>query len=79
MLLEVFSPQEIARILKISYDKALNFIKYSGIPYIKIGRQYRVTKENFEAFINSKESREIDISGVSDIYYNTDNNHRRLK
>ena len=33
---------EIAEMLKISYDKALEYIKTSGIEYVKIGRQYRV-------------------------------------
>ena len=62
MSFEVLSPHEIAKILKISYEKALDFVKYSGIPYMKIGRVYRVTKDNFEAFMNSSETRIIDIS-----------------
>ena len=33
---------EIAEMLKISYDKALEYVKTSGIEYVKIGRQYRV-------------------------------------
>lgn len=33
---------EVAEMLKISYDKALEYIKESGVEYIKIGRQYRV-------------------------------------
>lgn len=33
---------EIAEILRISYDKALEFIKTSGVEYVQIGRQYRV-------------------------------------
>ena len=52
--MEMLSPAEIAQILKISYHKALEFVKYSGIYYIKIGSQYRVSKEKFYAFVNSK-------------------------
>ena len=84
MSLEVFSPQEIAKILKISYEKALDFVKYSGIPYVKIGRVYRVTKDNFEAFMNSSETRIIDISesvdaGNASIYYKSNRIQRRTK
>lgn len=38
----LLTPDEVAKILKVSYEQALKFIKYSGIKYIKIGRQYRV-------------------------------------
>ena len=34
--MEMLTPREIADILKISYHKALDFIKYSGIDYIKV-------------------------------------------
>ena len=44
--------QEVAEILKISYDKALDFIKYSGVEYIQIGRQYRVLESKLHAFLN---------------------------
>lgn len=47
----LLTPQEIADILKISYDKALDFIKYSGVPYLQIGRQYRVEKAKFISFL----------------------------
>ncbi len=45
---------DISRILKISYHSALDFIKYSGIDYIKIGNQYRVSEEKFRAFLSQK-------------------------
>lgn len=37
-------------LLRISYHNALKFIRFSGIQYIKIGNQYRVTKEAFIKF-----------------------------
>ncbi|MBE6533484.1 MAG: helix-turn-helix domain-containing protein [Ruminococcaceae bacterium] len=52
--MEMLTPREIADILKISYHKALDFIKYSGIDYIKVGSRYRVSKEKFFAYVNSK-------------------------
>lgn len=52
--MEFLTPKDISILLKISYVRALDFIKYSGIQYVKIGNQYRVTKHNFESFISSK-------------------------
>ena len=46
--------KEISGILKVSYDQALYFIKYSGIDYLRIGRQYRVSEEKFYQFINKE-------------------------
>ena len=52
--MKVLTAYDIAEIFKISYHKALDFIKHSGIDYIKIGNQYRVTEEKFYAFISAK-------------------------
>lgn len=51
---KVFTVKEVAEILKISYDSALAFIKYSGIGYSRIGRQYRVTEDKLTAFLQRK-------------------------
>ena len=51
---EMLTPKEVAAILKISYESALAFIKYSGIDYIRIGNQYRVSTEKLKAFLNKK-------------------------
>lgn len=56
---EMLTPYEIAEIMKISYHKALDFIKYSGIDYVKIGSQYRVSAEKFYAFVNAKGKRKF--------------------
>lgn len=48
------TPHDIAEILHISYESALAFIKQSGIDYLQIGRQYRVSQDAFEAFIKRK-------------------------
>lgn len=45
------SVQEVAGMLKISYDKALDFIKYSGVEYVQIGRQYRVQESRLQEFL----------------------------
>ena len=46
-----FTVGEIAEMLKISYDKALDFVKYSGVEYVLIGRQYRVLESKLNAFL----------------------------
>lgn len=43
--------KEVAEMLKISYDKALEYIKYSGVEYVKIGRQYRVLQSKLNDFL----------------------------
>lgn len=43
--MKMLTPAEVAECLNISYDTALHMIKYSGIPYVKIGRQYRVSED----------------------------------
>ena len=45
------TPQDVANFLKISYDKALELIKYSGVEYVQIGRQYRVLESKLNAFL----------------------------
>ena len=51
---EMLTPKEVAKILKIRYESALVFIKYSGIDYIKVGNQYRVSAEKLKALLNKK-------------------------
>jgi excisionase family DNA binding protein len=47
-----FTVEEISQMLKISYDKALDFVKNSGVEYAKIGRQYRVSAKKLDAFLS---------------------------
>lgn len=53
---KMLTSTEVAKILKVSYDTALNFIKYSGVAYTKIGRQYRVNEKALEAIISSDDA-----------------------
>lgn len=50
----MLTPREVAEVLKIGYEAALAFIKYSGIDYLRIGNQYRVSAEKLRAFLNRK-------------------------
>lgn len=60
---EMLTPREVAEILKISYENALAFIKYSGIDYHKIGNQYRVSAEKLRAFLSKKGPTHTDLTG----------------
>ena len=57
---KTLTPKEIANILQVSYESALAFIKHSGIDYIKMGRQYRVTEDKLNAFLAKKGKIHID-------------------
>lgn len=59
---EMLTPKEVAEILKISYEAALAFVKYSGIDYVKVGRQYRVSEEKLKAFLMRKGHTVVDIT-----------------
>ena len=58
----LLTPREVANILKVSYDTALSFIKYSGIDYIVIGRQYRVYEDKLREFLSKKGRIFIDLT-----------------
>ena len=60
---EMLTPKEVAAILKISYEAALAFIKYSGIDYHRIGNQYRVSTEKLRAFLHKKGPTHTDLNG----------------
>lgn len=60
---EMLTPKEVAEILKIGYESALAFIKYSGIDCHRIGNQYRVSAEKLRAFLNRKGNTYTDLTG----------------
>ncbi len=60
VLRKMLTTAEIAEILQVSYETALNFIKYSGIDFIRIGRQYRVSAEKLSAFLSKRGQVHID-------------------
>ena len=51
-IMKMLSPAEVAERLNISYDTALRMIKTSGIAYLKIGRQYRVSESVIDELIS---------------------------
>ena len=65
--LAVLTPREIAEILQISDPYALEFIKHSGISYIRIGKQYRVSLTAFQKFLQEVSPRSITLSAVEEV------------
>lgn len=61
----MLTPRDVARILGISYETALAFIRSSGIDYIKVGRQYRVSEEKLEAFLLKRGQTYVRIDDLS--------------
>ncbi len=51
---EFLSAYDISSVMGMSYAKALAFIKYSGIEYVKLNRIYFVSKDVFVKFTSSK-------------------------
>lgn len=47
---QFYNPHEIAEMLGICYAKALEWIKFSGVKYIRIGRTYHVSIEEFKKY-----------------------------
>ena len=42
---------EVADYLRVSYDTALNLMKYSDMECVQIGRQYRVLESKLNEFL----------------------------
>jgi len=51
--------EEIAKKLGFSYQKALDFVKFSGVNYSKIGKVYRVRADILDKFL--EENTNIDL------------------
>lgn len=58
---QFYNARDITKIMGICYAKALAFIKYSGIRYIRINRTYLVEKSIFERFLLETKTVEIEL------------------
>lgn len=57
---DIIDAKAIAGVLSIGYAKALRLIKYSGIPYMKIGNTYRIYKHHFINWVTSDAVQTLD-------------------
>ena len=62
--MKMLTPAEVAERLNISYDTALRLIKTSGIAYLKIGRQYRVSEAVIDELTSLDETVIVDFEDV---------------
>lgn len=51
---QFYTLQEVAKLLKVSYMTVLRWVKSGKLKASKVGKQYRVKKEVFETFTESK-------------------------
>ena len=49
------SVSEVAEMLNVSYETALNFIKHN-VEYVTVGRQYRVSEDKLNAVLYPEKS-----------------------
>ena len=75
--MNMLTPRDIADLMQVSYDTALEFIKTSGITYIQVGRQYRVAETVFETFVSGAQQTSVK-SEEKNIYPNM-NSPKTLK
>jgi excisionase family DNA binding protein len=48
---EYFTPEEIAEKLRVDQDTVLRWLKRHELAGYKVGRQWRVSKEDYEKFL----------------------------
>lgn len=58
---ELLTVQEVASILRVSYETALMYVKQTKLA-IKIGRQYRVPKEKLATHLNKQAQKTIHLT-----------------
>lgn len=51
MVSRLFTPEEVAEVLRLHHLTVLKFIKQKKIKSIKFGRVYRIREEDIEAFL----------------------------
>lgn len=53
MILKVYTLKQVADLLQVSKQTIYNYITAGKLQAIKTGKEYRVTNEQLEAFINA--------------------------
>ena len=56
---DALTARDISGFLGIGYTKSLRLIRYSGLPYIKLGNVYRVSKKTFSEWLHGSETKII--------------------
>lgn len=58
---DVLDAKDVSKVLGIGYVKALRLIQYGDMNYIKVGRTYKVSKQNFVNWLNCPEPKIIEL------------------
>jgi len=53
----ILTAKEVAKQLRIHINLVYELINQGKLKAIKVGREYRITKKNLEAFINNKNNK----------------------
>lgn len=57
--MEIYTTKEMMQILKFGKTKMNALLKSGEFPAVKIGGQYRITKESLEKWMKDNEKKEI--------------------
>jgi excisionase family DNA binding protein len=57
---EFLTPEEVAKILRVNVLTIYSYIRNSDLNAVRLGRNYRIGKEDFAAFIESKRLKKAD-------------------
>jgi len=52
---ELLTVKEVAEILKVSYETALEYVRKNGLAF-KVGRQYRISEDQLVAHLGKQSS-----------------------
>ena len=56
---EILTPKQLAQYLGIGYAKALSLLKYGGLPCIRIGNTFRISKQMLIEWLHEEGKREF--------------------
>lgn len=56
----LFTPKEVANLLKINKETVLRFIREGKIKAIKIGREYRVKESDYNQYVDGNSTAHVD-------------------
>ncbi len=56
---DILTAKEVAQYLGIGYVKALNLLKYGGLPSVKLGNTFRISKDMLIKWLNEEGKREF--------------------
>lgn len=60
-MIELLTVQEVADVLRVSYETALQYIKQNNLA-IKVGRQYRVPRDKLAAHLTKQPTTPIKLN-----------------